>query len=116
MKDLVDYIVKNLVTNPNGVIIEESSIGEGEVNLLLTVDPADMGIVIGKSGQTIKAIRRLLGVRAMNDNVRVNLQLSEVEGREPKESTATAENKETETKEEVENSKPADDSNTDEDK
>lgn len=37
-----------------------------------------MGIVIGRSGQTIKAIRKLLTVRAMADNVRVNLMLNEV--------------------------------------
>lgn len=77
MKDLIDYIVKNLVTKPEAVTIDETS-SEGGVQLLLTVDPEDMGLVIGKNGQTIKALRRILGVRAMADNVRVNLQLNEV--------------------------------------
>lgn len=76
MKDLVDYIVKKIVTNPDAVLVEEKE-DAGEINLLLKVDPSDMGLVIGKGGQMIKAIRRLLTVRAMNESVRVNLQLDE---------------------------------------
>lgn len=79
MSDLVLYIVKSLVNNPDAVSVEEYNEG-GQVNLLLTVDPADMGLVIGKNGQTIKAIRKVLIVKAMADNVRVNLQLSEPAG------------------------------------
>lgn len=74
MKDLVEYIVKQLVTNPDAVSVEETTDGTS-VNLLLKVDNADMGIVIGKSGQTIKSIRKLLLVKAISDGVRVNLQL-----------------------------------------
>src|SRR5581483_11663510 len=79
MQDLILYIVKNLVTKPEAVTVDEQRDG-GEVNLVLSVDPADMGMVIGKSGNTIKAIRKLLIVKAMADNVRVNLQLNEPEG------------------------------------
>ena len=57
MKDLAEYIIKQLVNNPDAVSIEETTEG-GEVNLLVTVDPSDMGIVIVNSEQTIKAIRR----------------------------------------------------------
>lgn len=78
MKDLLDYIVKNLVTKPEAVSIEERD-DSGNVNLMLTVDPSDMGLIIGKSGQTIRAIRKLLTVRAIAENVRVNLQLNEPE-------------------------------------
>ncbi len=81
MKDLVEYIVKNIVSNKEAVLVEEQK-NNGEDNLLLSVDPVDMGIVIGKGGQMIKAIRRLLTVRAMNENVRVNLQLNEPAGSE----------------------------------
>lgn len=79
MKDLVEYIVKNLVTVPDAVSVTETSSEDG-VNLLLKVDPSDMGLVIGKSGQTIKAIRRLVLIRAMTDNLRVNLELEDPEG------------------------------------
>lgn len=76
MKDLLLFIVTNLVTNPDAVSVEEET-EEGNVNLFLTVDPSDMGLIIGKSGQTIRAIRKLLTVRAIAENVRINLQLSE---------------------------------------
>ena len=76
MKDLLNYIVTNLVTKPEAVSIDEQS-EEGNINLNLTVDPGDMGLVIGKSGGTIRAIRKLLTVRAIAENVRVNLQLTD---------------------------------------
>jgi len=76
MKDLLEYIVTNLVSKPEAVKIEEQR-SNGEINLNLTVDPSDMGLVIGKGGQTIRAIRKLLTVRAIAEQVRVNLQLVE---------------------------------------
>lgn len=76
MKELLNFIVTSLVTKPEIVSIDEQT-EEGTVNLNLTVDPSDMGIIIGKSGQTIRAIRKLLTVRAIAENVRVNLQLIE---------------------------------------
>lgn len=78
MKDLVIYIVKSIVSNPDKVEVEEDQ-QDSEIRLTLSVDPSDMGMVIGRSGQTIKAIRKLLTVRAMNDNVRVYLNLNEPE-------------------------------------
>lgn len=86
MKDLVEYIVKGIVSNPEAVAVDEQNSG-GEVLLLLSVDTKDMGIVIGRAGQTIKAIRKLLAVRAMAEGVRVNLQISEPEGYEAPEPT-----------------------------
>lgn len=79
MKDLLEYIVKNIVSKPEGVKIKES-VGNEEASFELSVSPEDMGLVIGKSGQTIRAIRKLLISRAMaeNSNLRVNLNLAEV--------------------------------------
>ncbi|MFH0937165.1 MAG: KH domain-containing protein [Candidatus Daviesbacteria bacterium] len=79
MKDLLDYIVKSLVSKPDEVVINEES-EESTVNLSLSVAPEDMGIVIGKGGQTIQAIRKLLISRSMAErqNLRVNLNLQEV--------------------------------------
>ncbi len=78
MKELLEYIVKNLVTKPQAIVIDEQQ-QAGNVNLTLVVDSSDMGLIIGKSGQTIRAIRKLLTVRAIAENVRVNLQLNEPE-------------------------------------
>lgn len=79
MKDLLNFIVTSLVTKPESVSIDEQS-QNGDVSLNLTVDPEDMGLIIGKNGQTIRAIRKLLTVRAIAENVRVNLQLTEPQG------------------------------------
>lgn len=79
MKDLLNFIVTSLVTKPEAVAIDEQN-ENGSVSLNLTVNPSDMGIIIGKGGQTIRAIRRLLTVRAIAENVRVSLQLVEPPG------------------------------------
>lgn len=76
MKDLLNFIVTGLVTKKEAVLIEEKN-EDGYLTLNLTVDPTDMGLIIGKSGQTIRAIRKLLTVRAIAENIRVNLQLTE---------------------------------------
>ena len=76
MKDLLEYIITTLVTKPEAVSINEQ-IKDTEVTLNLIVDPSDMGLIIGKGGQTIRSIRKLLTVRAIAENVRVNLQLNE---------------------------------------
>lgn len=78
MKDLLNFIITNLVTQPEAVLVDERR-DSGNVDLILTVAPEDFGMVIGKGGQTIRAIRRLLTVRAIAENVRVNLQMSEQE-------------------------------------
>lgn len=78
MEELVLYLVQSLVSKPESVKIKSSN-GEGSANFEFSVDPADMGMVIGKSGQTIRAIRKLLISRALaeNRNLRVNLTLVE---------------------------------------
>lgn len=79
MKDLLEFIITSLVSKPDAVSIEEQR-QNGSVDLTLKVDPSDMGLVIGKSGQTIRSIRKLLTVRAIAENVRVNLTLAEPAG------------------------------------
>lgn len=74
MRELIEYITKQIVKNPDDVVVEESN-EDGVIQFVLKVNPKDMGLIIGKNGQTIKAMRKLLTVRAMADNVRVNLRL-----------------------------------------
>ncbi|MCL4367041.1 KH domain-containing protein [Patescibacteria group bacterium] len=78
MQELLEYIVKNLVSNPDQVKIDQE-VSDNTVNLNLTVAPDDMGKVIGKAGQTIRSIRRLLVTVAMSTNsgTRVSLNLVE---------------------------------------
>lgn len=76
MRDLVDYIIKQVVNNPDDIMVEEQADND-EVRLKLSINPEDMGIVIGKGGQTIKAIRKLLMVRSRVENIRVYLDIIE---------------------------------------
>ena len=75
----LDYVVKALVDNPDDVKIGRT-VDEMGVLLMLDVNPADMGKVIGRSGNTAKAIRTLLRVVGMKNNARVNLKINEPEG------------------------------------
>ena len=80
-KDLqfLDFVVKALVDVPDKVKIVRT-VDEMGVLLTLTVDNVDMGKVIGRSGNTAKAIRTLLRVVGMKNNSRVNLKINEPEG------------------------------------
>ncbi len=75
----LDYIIKALVDNPNAVKIVRT-VDEMGVLLTLEVHPDDMGKVIGRSGNTAKAIRTLLRVVGMKNNSRVNLKINEPVG------------------------------------
>jgi len=75
----LEYVVKALVDNPEAVVIGRT-VDEMGVLLSLAVDPADMGKVIGRQGNTAKAIRTLLRVVGMKNNARVNLKINEPEG------------------------------------
>ena len=75
----LDYVVKALVDNPNDVKIDRT-VDEMGVLITLTVNPADMGKIIGRMGNTAKAIRTLLRIIGMKNNARVNLKINEPEG------------------------------------
>ena len=80
-KDFLEYLVKALVDNPNDVKIDRS-VDEMGVLISLSVNPADMGKIIGRMGNTAKAIRTLLRIIGMKNNARVNLKINEPEGSE----------------------------------
>jgi len=74
MKELVEYIVKGLVDQPDQVIVTEIRRGNS-ITLELRVAPDDMGRVIGKGGRVANAIRSLLRVVAVKDNTRATLEI-----------------------------------------
>jgi len=78
-KDFLEYVVKALVDNPSAVKIDRK-VDEMGVLINLKVDLADMGKIIGRNGNTAKAIRTLLRVVGMKNNARVNLKIDEPEG------------------------------------
>lgn len=75
----LDMLIKSLVDNPNDVKIVRT-VDEMGVLLTLDVNPADMGKIIGREGNTAKAIRTLLRIVGMKNNSRVNLKISEPVG------------------------------------
>ena len=72
----LEYVVKALVTRPDDVKIKRT-VDEMGVLMTLDVHPDDMGKVIGRSGNTAKAIRILLRVGGMKNNARINLKINE---------------------------------------
>jgi len=75
MKDLLEYIVKQIVDQVDQIKIEEKKGENGFVLLELTVAPEDMGKVIGKGGKIINAIRQILKIKAVKQGKKVNLKL-----------------------------------------
>ena len=73
-QQFVEYIVKTLVSNPDKVAIERK-IDEKGVLLSLTVDPSDVGRVIGRRGVTAQAIRVLLRALGSKQDARYNLKI-----------------------------------------
>jgi uncharacterized protein len=78
-KEFLEYVVKALVDNPDGVTVDRT-VDEMGVLLTLDVSPEDMGKIIGRNGNTAKAVRTLLRVVGMKNNARVNLKINEPEG------------------------------------
>ena len=73
-QQFVEYIVKTLVNNPDKVEVERK-IDEKGVLLSLTVDPEDVGRVIGKRGVTAQSIRMLLRALGTKQDARYNLKI-----------------------------------------
>lgn len=78
-QEFLDFLIRALVDNPSAVKTDRK-VDEMGVLLTLKVDPADMGKIIGRNGQTAKAIRTLLRVVGIKNNARVNLKIEEPEG------------------------------------
>ncbi|NYB75545.1 MULTISPECIES: KH domain-containing protein [Sedimentibacter] len=74
MGELVEYIAKSLVDNPDSVTVNEV---EGSQSLIieLKVAPDDMGKVIGKQGRIAKAIRTVVKAAATKENKRVIVEI-----------------------------------------
>lgn len=73
-QQFVEFIVKSLVSNPDAVSIERR-IDEKGVLLELTVDPEDLGRVIGKRGATAQSLRTLLRALGTKNDARYNLKI-----------------------------------------
>jgi len=83
-QEFLEYIIKGIVNNPNDVKVTRT-VDERGVLLTLDINPADMGYVIGRQGQTARSVRTLLKIVGAKNNARVNLKINEpVGGRGPR--------------------------------
>lgn len=73
-KDLVEYIVKSLVDNPDDVVVDEITDARSIV-LELQVAESDTGRVIGRNGRVINAIRNLVQALAVKEGKRVSVEV-----------------------------------------
>lgn len=78
-QQFVELIIKEIVNNPDKVKVTRT-VDELGVLLSVVVAPDDMGLLIGRSGSTAKAIRTLARIVGMRNNARVNLRIEEPEG------------------------------------
>lgn len=74
MKELVEYMAKSLVDNPEEVSVNEVD-GEQSLILELKVAPEDMGKIIGKQGRIAKAIRTVVKAAAVKQHKRVIVEI-----------------------------------------
>jgi predicted RNA-binding protein YlqC (UPF0109 family) len=81
-QQFIEYIVKSLVSQPDAVKIDRT-IDEKGVLLELTVDPEDLGRVIGKRGATAQSLRTLLRALGTKNDARYNLKIVDVGGPRP---------------------------------
>jgi predicted RNA-binding protein YlqC (UPF0109 family) len=74
VKDVLEYIARALVDNPDAVEVTE---GEGDRGLILQlrVDPDDMGKVIGRGGRTAKAIRNVMKAAAIKADAHIRVEI-----------------------------------------
>ena len=78
MNELIEYIARALVDNPQAVEVRSAG-GEDRVRLELRVAPEDMGRIIGKSGKVANAIRMMLRVAAEREGKQATLDVVEPE-------------------------------------
>lgn len=79
-KEFINYLVKSIVTHPADVMIEQN-LNSFDETYVINVNPEDMGIVIGKSGKNINAIRNIVSVQSTPR--RVYIQIAETVSTDP---------------------------------
>ncbi|OEU52881.1 MAG: RNA-binding protein [Desulfuromonadales bacterium C00003096] len=77
MKELIEFIARSLVENPEAVTVTQEEGGDGSLLIQLAAAPEDMGRIIGKQGRTAKAMRTLLNAKASREEKRASLQILE---------------------------------------
>ncbi len=80
MKDLILYIVQNIVNNPNEVTVEESleeKFGKTYKVFTIKASKEDIGSIVGKGGNTIQSIRNLIRIKAIKQKEFVDVRVAD---------------------------------------
>ncbi len=77
MKEFVEFVAKQLVDQPDQVVVEEQEKEEGKLVLTLKVSEKDVGKIIGRSGRTAGAFRVLLRAVAAKNGKRAVLEIAD---------------------------------------
>lgn len=78
MKQLIEYIVSNIVNHPESVTVTEEPTDDKDLSkYLIKVDPEDIGRVIGKQGKVIKSIRQIVRIASIQKGTRAIVDLLE---------------------------------------
>jgi uncharacterized protein len=76
MREFLEFVARHLVDHPDAVSLEEEQM-EGRILFRLTVNPGDVGKVIGKQGRTAQAMRTLLTAVAARQGQRALLEIND---------------------------------------
>jgi predicted RNA-binding protein YlqC (UPF0109 family) len=76
LKEVLEYVARSLVDEPDAVEVTEVE-GDGSVMLQLRVAPDDMGKVIGKRGRTVKAIRSVVRAAGSRQGITTMVEIVE---------------------------------------
>lgn len=78
MKELLQFLVESIVLKPEKVSIEKLKENEaGFIELIIHTHPDDLKMVIGKGGRTIRAIRELVKIKALQEKKKVQVNIQE---------------------------------------
>jgi len=81
MKDFIEFLVKNIVGQPDEIVIEEMVLetddGRKSISYIISVAQEDMALLIGKGGQTIRSVRNIAKIKAIKDGVYVDISIKE---------------------------------------
>jgi predicted RNA-binding protein YlqC (UPF0109 family) len=75
--DLLEYLARGLVDEPDAVRVERTDRGDGVVVLTLHVAPDDVGKVIGRQGRLVRALRTVMRAAATRSRERVAVEIAE---------------------------------------
>lgn len=76
MKNLLTFILIHLVDNPDDVKVEEVNQGS-YLEYIISVNPEDMGQIIGRQGRIIQSIRNIAKIRAIKEQRRISISIAE---------------------------------------